>query len=133
MAGAPPELLARVPLFSGLKRRELEQIARSMKERLVAPGEALAVEGTKGAGFFVIESGTAIVSIGGADRRTLGPGDSFGEIALITDSDRTATVSAETPLRCWGLTSWDFRPLAQKNASVAWGLAEALAKMISER
>ena len=133
MSGAPPELIASVPLFSGLKRRELEQIARSMKERLVSPGEALAVEGTKGVGFFVIESGTANVSVGGDDRRTLGPGDSFGEIALITDSDRTATVSAETPLRCWGLTSWEFRPLAQKNASVAWALAEALAKMISDR
>jgi CRP-like cAMP-binding protein len=131
MDGAVVDLLERVPLFSGLKRRELEQIGRSMRERVVPAGEALAVEGTSGVGFFILESGTARVTVGGEERRTLGPGDYFGEIALITDAPRTATVTAETELRCFGLTSWDFRPIVQENATVAWHMLEALAKMIS--
>jgi CRP-like cAMP-binding protein len=133
MPGAPPKLLDGVPLFSGLDRREREQIAQSMKERSLDPGETIAVEGEQGVGFFVIESGTARVTVGGEDRRMLGPGDSFGEVALISRAARSATVTAETPVRCWGLTSWVFRPLVQENAAVAWALAESLAKMLSER
>ena len=130
---APAELLDSVPLFSGLKRREREQIAQSMKGRTLDSGQALAVEGEKGVGFFVIQSGTARVSVGGEDRRTLGPGDYFGEIALISQANRSATVTAETPLQVWGLTSWEFRPIVENNATVAWSLLEALAKMISDQ
>jgi CRP/FNR family cyclic AMP-dependent transcriptional regulator len=129
--GAPVELLERVTLFSGFKRRELEQIAGSMRERVVPAGEALVVEGTHGVGFFVVESGTARVTVDGGYRRTLGPADYFGEVALIADSARTATVTAETPLRCYGLTSWEFRPLVQENAAVAWSMLEALAALVS--
>jgi len=56
----------------------------------------------------VIETGTAEVSVGGDSRRKLGPGDYFGEIALLSQAARSATVTAETPLQCWGLTSWAF-------------------------
>jgi CRP/FNR family cyclic AMP-dependent transcriptional regulator len=132
MPGAPPELLDRVPIFSGLDRRERAEIAGSMKSRSLPAGETIAVEGEKGVGFFVIESGTAAVSVGGENRRTLGPGDYFGEIALISQAGRSATVTAETPVQCWGLTSWDFRPIVQQNASVAWSLLESLAKMFSD-
>ncbi len=104
-----------------------------MKGRSLEPGETIAVEGEQGVGFFVIESGTARVSVGGEDRRTLGPGDYFGEIALISKAPRSATVTAETPVRCWGLTSWEFRPIVQANATVAWSLLESLAKMLSAR
>ena len=133
MAGAPPELLDAVPLFSGLDARERAAIAESMKLRSLEPGEAIAVEGEQGVGFFVIESGTARVTIGGEERRMLGPGDYFGEIALISRAPRSATVTAAMPLRCWGLTSWEFRPIVQANATVAWSLLESLAKMLSER
>jgi CRP/FNR family transcriptional regulator, cyclic AMP receptor protein len=133
VAGAPPNLLDRVAFFSALKPREREEIASSMKGRSLAPGETIAVEGERGVGFFVIESGTARVTVGGEDRRQLGPGDSFGEIALISQAARSATVTAETPVQCWGLTSWEFRPIVQRNATVAWSLLEALAKMLSER
>jgi CRP-like cAMP-binding protein len=129
---APPELLDSVPLFGGLSRREREQIAHSMKGRSLDAGETLAVEGERGVGFFVIQSGTARVSVGGEERRMLGPGDYFGEIALISQANRSATVSAETPLQVWGLTSWEFRPIVENNATVAWSLLEALAKMISD-
>ena len=133
MAGAPTDLIEQIPLFSDLEQRELEQIAGSMKERRFAAGETVATQGEQGVGFFVIESGTAKVSVGGQERRTLGPGDYFGEIALIASSDRTATVTAEDELRCWGMTSWTFRPIVEENPSVAWKLLQALAKMLSSR
>src|SRR5262245_21917287 len=102
-----------------------------MKSRTLDPGQSIAVEGETGVGFFVIESGTAEVSIGGEVRRMLGPGDYFGEIALITKGPRSATVTAETPVKCWGLTRWEFRPIVQGNAAVAWTLLESLAKMVA--
>ena len=132
MPGASPELLDSVPLFAGLPARERQEIASWMTERLLDSGDSIVVEGREGVGFFVIEAGTARVSVAGEDVRRLGPGDFFGEIALISGSPRSATVTAETPLRCWGLTSWDFRPLVQKDATVAWILLETLAKMLAE-
>src|SRR5439155_8016328 len=105
----------------------------TMKSRTLDPGQSIAVEGEGGVGFFVIESGTAMVSVGGELRRTLGPGDHFGEIALISKAARSATVTAETPVTCWGLTMWEFRPIVQGNATVAWSLLESLARMLSER
>ncbi len=130
MAGAPTDLLERVPLFSDLDRRDIEQIAGSMKQRRFAAGETVAAEGEQGVSFFVIEDGTAKVTIGGEERRTLKPGDHFGEVALISGADRTATVTAESDLTCWGLTSWTFRPLVEENASIAWKLLQAMAKML---
>jgi CRP/FNR family transcriptional regulator, cyclic AMP receptor protein len=122
------ELLKRVPLFSDLDGRELESIASSMKERTFGAGDTVAREGEGGVGFFVIEDGTAKVSVGGEERRKLGAGDYFGEIALISEGARTATITAETELRTYGMTFWDFRPLVEGNASIAWKLLQALAK-----
>lgn len=122
------ELLKRVPLFSDLDTRERESIASSMKERTFAAGDTVAREGEGGVGFFVIEDGTAKVSVGGEERRRLGAGDYFGEIALISEGARTATITAETELRTYGMTFWDFRPLVESNASIAWKLLQALAK-----
>jgi len=130
MAGAPTDLLAQVPLFSGLKKKELERIARTMRERTVETNQALAVEGKEGVGFFLIESGTALVTVGGEERRTLGPGDHFGEIALIDGGPRSATVVATTDLVCYGLTYWEFRPLVEHNGTIAWKLLRALARRV---
>ena len=80
----------------------------------------------------MIESGTARVTVDGADRRTLGPGDYFGEIALIDGGLRTATITATTDGKSYGLTSWQFRPLVEENASIAWPLLEAMAKRTRE-
>ena len=122
------ELLRRVPLFADLERRELQEIASSLKERTFEAGQTVAAEGEHGVGFFVIEDGEASVSVRGEDRRRLGPGDYFGEVALIAGGDRTATVKAETELRCLGMTFWDFRPLVEQNGRIAWKLLQAMAK-----
>ena len=133
MADAPIELLQQIPLFEGLQRNELERIARSFKERRVNAGDTLAAEGAGGVGFFIIGEGTASVDVHGEQRGQLGPGNYFGEIALIDDqARRTATITAETDLICYGLTSWEFRPLVETNAEIAWKLLQVMAKRLRE-
>jgi CRP/FNR family cyclic AMP-dependent transcriptional regulator len=122
------DLLQRVPIFAGLDRKELERIAASMKQRTFQAGDNVTTEGAGGVGFFVIEDGKAKVTIGGEERRRLGPGDYFGEVALLNESARTATIVAETDLRCYGLTSWEFRPLVETHGSIAWKLLQAMSK-----
>ena len=128
MADGAVELLQRVPIFSDLDRKELERIAASMKERTFSAGETVTAEGSSGVGFFVIESGNAKVTVGGEDRRRLGPGDYFGEVALLNESARTATITAESDLKCYGLTSWEFRPLVETHGSIAWKLLQTMSK-----
>jgi CRP/FNR family cyclic AMP-dependent transcriptional regulator len=132
MASSRLELLRRVPLFSDLERRELDEIASSLKERTFDAGQTIATEGESAVGFFVIEDGEARVTVGGEERGRLRAGDYFGEIALIAESDRTATVVAETELRCLGMTFWDFRPLVEQNGKVAWKLLQALAQKLRQ-
>jgi CRP/FNR family cyclic AMP-dependent transcriptional regulator len=133
MADAPIELLKQVPLFEGLNRGELERIARSFKELRFSPGDTVAAEGSGGVGFFVIGEGTAGVDVHGEQRGQLAPGDYFGEIALIDEqARRTATITAETDLTCYGLTAWEFRPLVETNAEIAWKLLQVMAKRLRE-
>jgi CRP-like cAMP-binding protein len=133
VAEAPVQLLEQVPLFQGLPHQELERIARSFKERKFSAGDAIAAEGHGGVGFFVIGEGTAAVDVHGETRGQLGPGDYFGEVALIDDqARRTATVTAETDVTCYGLTSWEFRPLVETNAEIAWKLLQVMAKRLRE-
>ena len=128
MAAGAADLLKRVPIFSDLDRKELERIATSMKQRTFGAGDTHTSEGQTGVGFFVIEEGQAVVTVGGEERRKLGPGDYFGEVALLNESARTATITAETDLRCYGLTSWEFRPLVETHGSIAWKLLQAMSK-----
>ena len=126
------ELLKRVPLFADLERKELEQIASSMKPRTFSPGQQIAVEGESGVGFFVIEDGQAKVTVQGDEVRTLGPGDYFGEVALITHGARTATVTADTELKTYGMTFWDFRPLVEDTPGIAWKLLQGAVKQYDQ-
>jgi CRP/FNR family transcriptional regulator, cyclic AMP receptor protein len=130
VAGPSVELLQRIPLFAGLEPRELERLGGSFKERTFDAGQPVATEGEGGAGFFVIESGEAVVTVHGEERGRLGPGDYFGDIALIDQGARTATIIAETDLHCYGLTFWDFRPLVESDARIAWPLLQAMAKRL---
>ena len=128
MAEGAANLLKRVPIFSDLDGKELDRIASSMKQRTFNAGDTVTSEGKTGVGFFVIEDGEATVTVGGDERRRLGPGDYFGEVALLNESARTATITADTELRCYGLTSWEFRPLVETHGSIAWKLLQAMSK-----
>jgi CRP/FNR family transcriptional regulator, cyclic AMP receptor protein len=128
MAEGAADLLRRVPIFSDLDKKELERIAASMKSRTFNAGDTVTAEGQTGIGFFVINSGEAKVTVGGQERRRLGPGDYFGEVALLNESARTATITAETDLFCYGMTSWEFRPLVETHGSIAWKLLQAMSK-----
>ena len=130
MARPSADTIANVPLFSDLEPRELERIADSFKERRYGAGETIASEGKSGAGFFVIGEGTASVTVGGDQRATLGPGDYFGEIALIDEGARTASLTAETDMVCYGMTFWEFRPIVESDSRIAWKILQALARKL---
>ena len=125
--------LALIPLFSGLNKRQLRKLAGGFKELGFAPDRAVVREGhADGVGFFVIAEGEAEVLVHGNSVDTLKSGEYFGEIALIDDGARTATVRAKTPLRAYGLTAWDFRAFVESNASVSWKLLVAMAKLFRQ-
>jgi len=131
-APAPVERIEQVPFFACLERDEVEQVAQLFKERRFSAGETVVMEGASGAAFFVIDSGEAAVSIKGVDCGTLGEGDHFGEIALIDEGPRAATVTAATDLVCHGLTYWEFRPLVEGNGAIGWKLLESMARMLRD-
>ena len=129
---APVEALQNVQLFSTLAEEDMEELARQLHERRFPEGAEVTTEGSTGAGFFVIVAGNAEVLVGGEHRDTLGPGDYFGEVALIDDGIRSASIVAATDLLCYGLTPWEFRPFVEEHPKVAWALLEALARRIRE-
>jgi CRP-like cAMP-binding protein len=126
------DTIAKVPIFAGLEKRDLERIADSFKERKYKAGDEIASEGQGAAGFFVIGDGTAKVAVHGQERATLGPGDYFGEIALIDEGARTATVTADTDMTAYAMTFWEFRPIVETDARIAWKLVQALAHKLRE-
>jgi pyruvate,water dikinase len=131
-APAPVEKVEKVPFFAGLDRDEVAQVAALFKERRFAAGETVVVEGSAGAAFFLIDSGEATVTIHGVECGTLGEGDHFGEIALIDEGPRAATVTATTDLVCHGLTYWEFQPLVERNGAIGWKLLQSMAKMLRD-
>ena len=130
MARPAEEMIAKVPLFSDLEPRELRRIADSFKERRFKAGDEIATEGKSGVGFFVIAEGRAKVTVHGDERASIGPGDYFGEIALIDEGARTATLTAETDMTCYGMTLWEFRPVVEADSRIAWKLLQALARKL---
>jgi CRP/FNR family transcriptional regulator len=126
------ESLKHVPLFAGVRDKELGRLAKVMRESRFNEGEAITTEGRSGVGFFLIEHGNATVSLRGEIVRTLGPGDHFGEIALIDEGPRSATVTATTDLRCRGLAAWEFKSFVQEHPEVAWPLLETLASRLRD-
>jgi CRP/FNR family transcriptional regulator, cyclic AMP receptor protein len=128
----PQEVLAKVPLFSMLSKRQLNNLARNAHERTFPAGAVLTDEQEVGVTFGVIEEGRADVSVHGQHARTLGPGDYFGEMALIDHSYRSAKITAETELRCLLFTAWVFRPFALEHPETAWALLEMMVQRVRE-
>lgn len=125
------EALSRVPLLSGLDSKELERLAGSFTERSFPAGTVIVKQGDeRGIGFFVITNGTARVSSGSQSVAALGPGDHFGEVALIGDRVRTATVTAETNLETLVTSVWEFRGFVKNDPDVAWKLLQHLAGLL---
>ena len=125
--------LKRVPLFSSLSQRQLKRLARDFREREIKSGTRVMREGEEsGISFFVIVEGTATVSLHGAQVRQLGPGDHFGELALISKRVRSATVTADGPMRCLGMRFWDFRKFAKENPDVSWKLLEHVVELLAD-
>jgi len=124
--------LKRVPLFSGLSERQRRKLARLCRERDVPSGTAVVKEGLMGGvSFFVVAEGTAAVTTAGKEVACLGPGDHFGELALITNRERSATVTAQTPMRCLEIRFWDFRDFALDNPDVMWKLLQHVVELLS--
>jgi CRP/FNR family transcriptional regulator, cyclic AMP receptor protein len=111
------EALRAVPLFAGLKDKELKDVLAQTREVEHSAGE-IVEEGTRGVGFHLILDGTATVLQGGEVRRTLGPGDYFGEISLIDGKPRSATIRPEGTVRTLSLTAWNFQPLLEKHPAL---------------
>ncbi|HYK06980.1 MAG TPA: cyclic nucleotide-binding domain-containing protein [Gaiellaceae bacterium] len=125
--------LQEVPLFSGLSQRQLKRLARLFKERRFAAGRPVVKQGEmSGVGFFVISAGEASVTVDGAYVKGLGPGDSFGELALISQQERAATVTADTPLTCQVINLWDFRSFAKDNPEITWKLLQQVVDLLME-
>ena len=123
--------LGRAPLFEGLSKKELRELARVTEDLQVEPGTVLCREGKVGREFFVIVDGTADVTKGGKRIARRSGGDFVGEIALLTTSKRTAYVVATTPLRCFILTQSDFRRVLDANPSVQRKVMQALADRLA--
>ncbi len=122
--------LARAPLFDGLSKKELGQLAKTTEDLEVPPGKVLCKQGDLGREFFVIVEGEADVRRASRKVGTLGPGEFFGEIALVERTPRTATVTAKTPLRFFVLTSQSFWGLLDHNPEVERKVLRALAKRV---
>lgn len=129
---AKVDSLREVPLFADLSKRDLKQLADSMREQSFAAGDEVVAQGKGGVGFFVILEGTARVTQDGEEVARLAPGDYFGEMALIDGDIRLASVHADGELRCAHMTTWNFRPFVRDHPDVAWALLTALVKRVRE-
>ena len=114
------DVLEQVPLLSGISQRDRKRLAKSMKELTFPAGKQIVVEGG------------AVVTIGGREVRMLGPGDYFGEMALVHGEERSATVTADSELRCLTMTSWVFKGFVTDHPNVAWELVQTLARRLRE-
>ena len=124
------DMLRRVAAFEGLSQPQLQEVAELFRELVFEAGSTVIREHERGArvlAFFVVVEGEAAVTLAGGHLGTLRAGDHFGEMALFSDSPRTATVTARGDLRCLALSSWEFRSFVEAHPPVAWRLLETIA------
>ena len=126
------DMLGRTQLFQGLSRKELETVAMTSREVDHAAGQDVVHEDAEAVGFHLIISGSATVIQGGRKLRTLGPGDTFGEIALIDGGRRSASVHADTALHTLSIMTWHFTPLLLEHPTIAHKLLLELCRRLRE-
>lgn len=128
------ELMRGVPLLASLDTKHLERLAKDFTKRTFPAGSVVIREGdSQGIGFFLVAAGEGVVTVGGKEVAKVGPGSYFGEVALISDRVRTATVTATTDLECLVMTFWDFRAFVRGDAEVAWKLLEHVGGLLHGR
>src|SRR3990172_2614988 len=131
MIFSPIGKLAQLSIFSGLELSDFVELGEQFKEHTSPAGAVICTEGEPGPrvlAFFVIVEGSATVTAGGRVKATLGPGDHLGEMALLYDVPRQATVTADSDLQCLAISAWEFRPFVESHPKVAWKMLEELAK-----
>ena len=124
------ETIKNAPLFANLPKKDIKHLVAAFTEREIPKGTVIIEQGKPGVGFFVVASGSATVTIRGNAIRTLGPGDHFGEVALIDDGPRMAEVKADSDMECCVLPAWQFRAFVHDHPDVAWALMQSLVKRI---
>lgn len=129
---APVDLMRRVSLFSALDDAELAKLAERCQERRFNDGAPVTTAGARGNGFFVIAEGRATVRVHGRVQRRLGRGDYFGELALIDGGRRTADISADTDMLCYGLSQKEFRAFVERHPDAAWTLLQRVVGLLRE-
>jgi CRP-like cAMP-binding protein len=126
------QLIASVPLFSGLNAREIEFLGKLMDDVDVADGKVLTREGARGGEFFIVLEGTVRIERDGKEINRLGRGDFLGEIALIDQGPRTATAIAEGPVRLMVLTTAGFASMLNQNPGVETKILRVLASRVRD-
>ena len=126
----PTELLRQIPLFSACNDRQLKRISALAQHREVAKGEVLTEEGENGDEFFVIDEGKARVALRGKKLADLGPGDFFGEMALLDQGPRAATVTARSPMRVYVFGAEEFGALLDEAPDVGKGILRGIGERL---
>jgi CRP-like cAMP-binding protein len=121
-----------VRLFEGMSDSDLRSIAEQMREVRQVSGTQVAVPGSEGVGFMVILEGQAEVDTQDGRKRLLGPGDHFGEMALLDQEGRSATVTARTDLVLGAIAEWNFKPVLMEHPEVAYRLLQTLSRRVRE-
>lgn len=119
-------------LFAGMSPDELKKLAREMREVRHPAGAEIMIRGKEGVGFLVILSGEAAVTTSDGRHRTLGPGDYFGEMALLDHQGRSADIAAKTDLVGAAVTEWGFKAFLAENPEVAYRLLQTLSRRLRE-
>ena len=126
------DAVASVSLFQGLTKTDLKRILKEFEPQSFSEGQTIVAEGQGGGRFYVILSGRADVIIGGRKKKQMGPGSSFGEMSLLDDQPRSATIKAATKVEALAITSWNFLALLEENFNLTKKIMAQMSKRIRE-
>lgn len=127
---AHEEFLARVPLFASCERGEIAAIEAVAQESFFTQGQPIVTQGTPGTAFYLILSGRVEIIRDSSSLGALGPGDFFGEMSLLDNAPRSASIRALEDTSCLMLSSWDFKSLLEKHPSIAIKLLEVISRRL---